>query len=349
MTNNCINNKEYPTRRFFIFILLLSLILGCKPSQQLADSIQTYQQRMASVLERNEPRFSEVTLPPYPSLSVLKHELLETIINLSEFYALKHCQLATIIAERNTVLGKIQLPSTRFIYEKKLINGLKICISNTEDLQLKTKLNSWLAIKNQSLQSVWADMLQTSNEIKQGMSSNNGFIIGDEQDGLSETLIALSYLMQSLDTDLIDVNTLESHLKTFSQMSLLANLWRSQLILKKNINTTTQWLEQQEVGKMCEKTGLTVQKKIEYLHNVFQLFFILKFQPIASQVNYYHYQFSPTLTILLNHPNLSDAFKHYINKQHFDEFAEYQSAMKQHIELWQRLFKQCNLVPGKPS
>jgi len=55
-------------------------------------------------------------------------------------------------------------------------------------------------------------MLQTSTEMKQGLSSNSGFIIGDERDGLGETLLALTFLAQSLQSSSIDSHELETHL-----------------------------------------------------------------------------------------------------------------------------------------
>lgn len=345
MTSNYINKKNRPT--WLIAICLLNnLILGCK-DQQLADDIQVYQQRMASVLESTAPNYTSVHLPPYPTLAELALYDNDTTIKLTDFYELQHCQLATIIAERNTTLGKLQLPSTRFTYEKKLISGLKNCISQTQNDKLKTKLQLWLDIKSKTLSNAWLNMLQSSKEIKQGLSANQGFITGEGYDGLSETLSALTFLAISLQNANLDSTELENHLQAFSQVSLLAKLWRSQLLLTENIKTTTLWLEQQSLGDMCINTNPSLKQKINYLHNVFQLFFIEKIQPIASQMNHYHYQLSPKLDALIQHPGLSKAFVDYITVQQYQNFNHYQTAMALHIEFWQTLFSQCHLKPGK--
>lgn len=343
MTSNCISHK-----RNYIKLLstgLICLLVACKPSQQLADDLKTYQHRMASVLEQPNAAYNNVSLPAYPALSDLRQDQPETTIKLAEFYQLQHCQLATIIAQRNTTLGKLQLPSTRFLYEKTIITSLVDCIAQTQDAQLKIKLQAWLNVKSQSLIIAWADMLQTSTEMKQGLSSNSGFIIGDERDGLGETLLALTFLAQSLQSSSIDSHELETHLHNVAKSALLANLWRSQILLKENLENTTSWLQQHKLAEKC-RTAKTKQN-LSYLLNVFQLYFIEKIQVVASQLNNYHYQISPKLESLLEHPSLSPAFKDYIQQQHYQQFADYQIAMKEHIDYWQNIFSQCQIKPGK--
>ena len=102
--------------------------------------MQDYQQRMATVLKKDKPAFIVSNLPPYPSLKTLEGGVNETSIKLTEFYQLQHCHLATLIAERNTSLGKLQLPSIRFHYEKQLIQGLQECIKQTNEPELKAQL-----------------------------------------------------------------------------------------------------------------------------------------------------------------------------------------------------------------
>jgi hypothetical protein len=345
MTSNCIRHK---LNCFKLFLTgLICLLVACKPSQQLADDLKTYQQRMASVLEQPDVGYNNVHLPAYPALSELRQDQPETTIKLAEFYQLQHCQLATIIAQRNTTLGKLQLPSTRFMYEKTVITSLVDCIAQTQDEKLKIKLQTWINFKSQSLIIAWADMLQTSTEVKQGLSSNIGFIIGDERDGLSETLLALTFLEQILHSPSIDSNELETHLHNIAKSSLLANLWRSQILLKENLENTTYWLQQQKLAEKCRTANTKTKQNLSYLLNVFQLYFIEKIQVVASQVNNYHYQISPKLESLLKHPELSPAFKHYIQQQHYQHFTDYQFAMKEHIDYWQNIFSQCQIKPGK--
>ncbi|MDP5031022.1 MAG: DUF3080 domain-containing protein [Paraglaciecola sp.] len=347
MTSNYIKATHQSHIKYILLWLSASILVACNSQHQLANNIQSYQQRMASVLEQTEANFNDVLLPPYPALTELRQQTQNTSIKLTEFYELKHCQLSSVIAVRNTTLGKVQLPSTRFIYEKTVTKALEACILETRDTELKAKLNIWLNRKQQSVRHAWTDMLQTSSEIKQGMSANNGFIEGDENDGLSDTIAALTFFEQSIESTDLSSAELESHLKKFAQLSLLAKLWRSQTLLANNIENTTKWLEQQAVGEMCTTESSHNKQKISYLNNVFQLFFIEKIQVVASQVNYYHYQLNPVLDRLIQNPHLSKSFTHYIALQHHQHFGHYQIAMKKHIEYWQTLYRSCHLKPGK--
>ena len=80
---------------------------------------------MAKVLAVENLEEFKTSLPPYPALKNLKQHIPDTKIKLFEFYDLKQCQLYTLIAERNTSLGKLQLPSRRYLYERKLIKPIK--------------------------------------------------------------------------------------------------------------------------------------------------------------------------------------------------------------------------------
>ncbi|WP_340677378.1 DUF3080 family protein [Paraglaciecola sp.] len=329
------------------FIILLS---ACQPFEQLNENVQDYQQRMARVLKQDKPAFIVTYLPAYPPLKEFEHSFNQPNIKLTEFYQLQHCHLATLIAERNTSLGKLQLPSIRFHYEKQLIQGLQECIKQTNEPELKAQLQVWLQLKQQNLPLSWADMLQKSTEIRQALSANQGLIAGGPQDGLHETLAAFNFLLASQQQDIIANKELEQHLHKLAQFALPSRLWRSQNLLTKNLNKTTLWLTQHGAADFCSvKPPNNSKKEIEYLSNVFQLFFIEKIQPIASQINHYHYKLSPIIELLLKHPNLAPAFKRYLSQQHQQGFADYQLATQQHIELWQLIFKNCHLSPGRSA
>jgi len=321
----------------------MGLISACDSSPQLAKDLETYQQRLSNVLSSPTPHFIPALLPAYPTLTSLGDDTPDILIKLHEFTDLQYCQLATLIAQRNTTLGKLQLPSTRFIYEKKLLYALQTCIALSDEPALREKLQSWYAHKHDNLPFAWASMLQKSPEIKQALSRNANFISGTEQDGLQTSLAALQYLFKVQTSDDIDSTVLEEHWKTLAQDAFLAKLWRTQILLTQNLATTTKCLEMPDVTAYCQ--AKTPPKKVDYLSNVFRMYFIEKIQPVATQINYYHYQVSPILDRFLTHAALSDAFKHYISEQHQVGFHAYQTTMQAHIHFWQTLFKVCDISP----
>lgn len=329
-----------------LFILLaIIFVSGCDSSHSLQKHLDDYQARMANVLDIEYQDNLTISLPPYPSIKDLQQEIPATTIKLFEFYNLKHCELYSLVAQRNTSLGNLQLPSTRYIYERHLIDALQKCLIDTTDVKLRDKLLDWQHTKTQQLPMVWADLIQLSSEIKQGLSSNFGLIEGNEQDGLNQAKLALNYLVQIGQNQQVSSADLEQSLKNLMNNPLPAKLWLSQLTLSEYLSRSTKWLKQHTADLKCPSNG--TEKKIEYLTNVFQQFFIERIQPIASQINHYQYQLSPIFEKLATHPNLSPSFKEYINHFNQQGFENYQVAMQQHIHFWQYLFKRCNIAPGK--
>jgi hypothetical protein len=318
---------------------------GCDSSHSLQKHLKEYQQRMANVLDVENPDKLTISLPTYPPLRDLKQNIPATSIKLFEFYNLQHCELYSLVAQRNTSLGNLQLPSTRYIYERHLLDALQKCLIDTTDSKLREKLERWQQTKAQQLPMVWADLIQLSSELKQTFSTNVALVEGNEQDGLYQTKEALNYLIQINQKKLVNSAELEQHLQNLMNSPLPATLWLSQLTLGEHLNKSTTWLFKHANDLQCSGSGS--KKKMEYLTNVFQRYFIEKIQPIASQMNHYQYQLSPIFEKMLSHPNLSPNFKQYINQSNQQGFKNYQVAMQQHIHFWQDLFKRCNIKPGK--
>lgn len=329
-----------------LFILLLMVFtVACDSSQSLKIHLQEYQQRMATVLDVDGPPSLTISLPPYPAIKTLQQNIPATTIKFFEFYTFKHCELHTLVAQRNTSLGNLQLPSVRYVYERRLIEALQQCLTGTKEKKLRDKLESWQQIKAQQLPMVWADLIQLSSELKQGLSANYGLIEGNEQDGLSQTKETLNYLLNINQNKHLSSAELEQHLQRLMHTPLPAKLWLSQLTITKYLNQSTEWLLGRTDNLQC--TSRQSKTKVEYLSNVFQQFFIEKIQPIASQMNHYQYQLSPIIEKMATHPDLSPSFKAYINNHNQQGFQNYQLAMQQHIIFWQDLFKRCNIKLGK--
>ncbi|MFQ3192682.1 MAG: hypothetical protein ACI936_003834, partial [Paraglaciecola sp.] len=110
--------------------------MGCDNSHKLQKHLQEYQQRMASVLNlENQDRLT-ISLAPYPPFRELKQDIPATTIKLFEFYKLQHCELYSLVAERNSSLGNLQLPSIRYMYERQLLDAFQQCLMDTTDTKL---------------------------------------------------------------------------------------------------------------------------------------------------------------------------------------------------------------------
>ncbi|MFQ3236141.1 MAG: hypothetical protein ACI9C4_001710 [Paraglaciecola sp.] len=322
--------------------LLLPLCMVCMGCGQptLAENLALYKGRLAAVLDI--PVVAVLAIEPlsYPSLRQLKSQIPASNIAMKDFYALQDCNASVLIAQRNTSLGRTQLPSSRYIYETQLINALGVCVQASVD---NTNASTLLTQKTTHLPLAWADLVQTSDEMRTAFSSNSAFLAKQQNEALSATHNALSYLLVLQNTTTADVQTLEKHLQQLANYKLPARVSRSQRLLTRELNHTTLWLAQQELARQCP-AGKPSQQ-ILYLKNVFQLFFIEKIQPVAGQLNHIQYRLMPVYQEFERSPYLNQAFKTLLEHSQL-EFTAYEEAMLQHIKFWQQLFAHCNLSPG---
>ena len=361
-------------------------LLGCFGGSTVKQSIDDYAARLSRVLDTPLPdSFNDKITTPLPKLAdsaTLKHAIEGVNINLREFYALQDCELGTVVAERNTSLGKSQLPSQRLVYESKLLNVLKSCEaaltkeneSNQRNATLAATIASWREQKTQDYSKTWANLVQGSQELRLALNTPERlFSVENNKDALS-SVNALYYINSlsnkglllsdmyssntaSSDTEteatnennsesIIESSELEQQLKIIRSARLPATLWHTQQTLTQNLSLLTNMLETELDAVSCPEGRASDKAKI--LRNVFYLFFIEEIQPVGSLVNQYHYKLAPLWEDWLAQPSLHEEFKRYIRQQSQDGFNQYSSVMKAHVNLWQGFLGRCNLSPVAP-
>ena len=361
-------------------------LLGCFGGSTVKQSIDDYAARLSRVLDTPLPdSFNDKITTPLPKLAdsaTLKHAIEGVNINLREFYALQDCELGTVVAERNTSLGKSQLPSQRLVYESKLLNVLRSCEaaltkeneSNQRNAALAATIASWREQKTQDYSKTWANLVQGSQELRLALNTPERlFSVENNKDALS-SVNALYYISSlsnkglllsdmyssntaSSDTEteatnennserIIESSELEQQLKIIRSARLPATLWHTQQTLTQNLSLLTNMLETELDAVSCPEGRASDKAKI--LRNVFYLFFIEEIQPVGSLVNQYHYKLEPLWEDWLAQPSLHKEFKRYIRQQSQDGFNQYSSAMKAHVNLWQGFLGRCNLSPVAP-
>ena len=361
-------------------------LLGCFGGSTVKQSIDDYAARLSRVLDTPLPdSFNDKITTPLPKLAdsaTLKHAIEGVNINLREFYALQDCELGTVVAERNTSLGKSQLPSQRLVYESKLLNVLKSCEaaltkeneSNQRNAALAATIASWREQKTQNYSKTWANLVQGSQELRLALNTPERlFSVENNKDALSsvnalyyinslsnkEVLLSDMYSSTTASSDtetedtnennsesIIESSELEQQLKIIRSARLPATLWHTQQTLTQNLSLLTNMLETELDAVSCPEGRASDKAKI--LRNVFYLFFIEEIQPVGSLVNQYHYKLAPLWEDWLAQPSLHEEFKRYIRQQSQDGFNQYSSVMKAHVNLWQGFLGRCNLSPVAP-
>lgn len=343
-----------------VTIAALSLV-GCFGSTTVKHSLEDYAERVSRVLDMPLPAlFEKGIVKPLPKLTdsaTLKHNIEGISINLREFYALQDCELGTVVAERNTSLGKSQLPSQRLVHESKLLTVLRDCEAALKETQnnatskLANTIASWREQKTLDYGKTWGNLIQGSQELRLALNTPERLLsIENNKDALS-SINALFYLntLNSAETleNPIDSTELEEQLQIIRSARLPATLWQTQQTLTDALSELTPVLTKKLAAVSCPNGRASDQAEI--LRNVFYLFFIEQIQPVGSLVNQYHYKLMPLWDAWIDDPSLHNDLKEYIESQAKEGFEQYSQAMQAHVNLWQQFLGRCNLSPVAPS
>lgn len=358
-------------------VLTLSLLTGCFGGDKLKEAVDAYTARLSRVLDTTLTVSAPTESLPFPDRARL-HQVIEPInLNLREFYAIDECELSTLIAQRNTTLGKSQLPSQRFAYESTLnrvLNDCKLALRSQASDRYAV-VSGWHEKKQAQFGAVWANMIQTSNEMKLGLSVSDRLLSADNNKDAQASITALYYLDSLLNmssgtlarngstSTILDNKTalssnepgtpptrlskeIETQLHIIASSRLPATMWNTQTYLTSSLSALTQSLEPALDGISCPDGRASDTAKIA--RNVFYLFFINEIQPIGSALNNYHYKLLPLWQKWQTNSELQPAFKAYISAYTETRFAAYQAAMSKHVVLWQGFLARCNLSPTAP-
>lgn len=339
-------NKARPlnyTQYLFIISLALFNLTACTKHQNLPDAIETYHERIYGVLELPHKDLAinlDLQAPPKSTWNI---DIPSLQINMREFYALDGCEIKSIVAERNTALGKIQLPSTRLQYEWRLITALRFCqeqLSKQSNEELQNKTTMWLEQKQDLYALNWANMLSQSQEIYNSLVHSGGFIDGNSDDNFTQAKLDLQQILESLRSPELALVNLESALQSMQQHKLYARNLRSQLLLTQSLQSMTEDITNWSSTFQCNTRRDREDLKI--LRNVFNLYFVQEIQAIASQMNHYHYQLKPIFIELLTVPQVHPEFSMWLQNHQTNTFENYQAAMREHIVMWQNIFIKCD-------
>lgn len=344
-------------QRFLSVSFLIASVLflsACSQHQQIETYVQDYAERLESFTQIKIETPTNLQSLNAPIKADLAVEVEQITINLREFHAFNRCPLNQIIAERNTALGKMQLPSSRFIYEQKLLqefsrckmllkNELAAAQTNTAKKDLHTliaKLEDWESQKQTQLPAVWSNFVSQSNEIFLNLTLAQDFIAAAPNDNFQATRQAWQFIVNSYEASTLSSNELENHLKELENARLLARMWRTQNYISVHLDAISPVLTTYLQNNRC--TTSKQNNDIEIMRNIFTLFFADKIQPLAAELNRYHYQLAPLLEKLIASGRLPHELTDYLNNQIVEGHSIYKNSMQNHITLWQQIFALCN-------
>lgn len=332
----CINHWV----RCCLLLFVAAMQNACTPYPE--SLLSDYQARLQRLLPQAQltGQLTKATVPAMPDVHTLSLSIPAATIDLTDMLALDVCDLETLIAERNSSLGKVQTDAGLLQYELRLLDKLGLCLttpalSNQLDAELIAKLQQIYQQKQQQLPAVFANLLSRDQTLRQQLAGSQRGVTPD-QGGSAETLQALQHLNKLRQLVLqrdyqaaskVDIN---QALGTLHQTQLLADLQHSLRLSQQfflQLNTALARLSNTE---LCQ-----ADRNIR--DNLLTQIFIGRVQAELARFNGMANELSAALLQLYQQHPLQPT----IQQRLLAPQLALQQQLRQHVAFWQR-WRQCD-------
>ena len=325
-----------------ISLLLLSACQWQRP--HIEQQFSTYLARIANIQDVAPMPEPSIQTQSLPDKRALNHQIPAVTLGILDSYQLRHCQLFHLIAERNSILGKVQDQFRNLDYQMALLHGLHHCMNSPEiDPKLKQQLTQVTKTKEQQLPWQWHNFLYTSDVMRHQLSSHRWYLrernYGDIQSALTELLKVNQWVMTRPHSTPLP-QPITPYQETLDKSPLLGDIMFSMTNLTHWLNTATQQLKHHDSAIWCGSNR--DQRRFKQLQNVFYKYYVGDIQPYLASVDG-AYQQIQLMAPLFASSSLSAVAPFPLKKVH----QEFRQATLHHIAYWQHLFERCGVKVGK--
>lgn len=200
----------------------------------------------------------------------------ETREGMLNIYALRECQITSLVAARNNQLGRVAPPSQHWLYERTLWQRLNTCWNSDIPDGLsddnKARLAQLTELKTAQLPAVSWNAVFESEEWEKSFSRASSPLDSTELPDIDDHLAAVAYLEQMVIHQFNndwqqDSATLENHLKTLQERPLTAEVLRTVLLAHQRLTEANDALaSKQPDAAVCLQNSVP-----SWLNNVEQL------------------------------------------------------------------------------
>ncbi|MGO2390661.1 MULTISPECIES: DUF3080 family protein [unclassified Halomonas] len=242
-----------------VTLALSALLAGCGDSPA-EKQWRAYHQQLATDLARADidktdiDRAAPANIGAFPDRKDRLIDIPETRDSILNVYALRECQITSLIAARNNQLGRVAPPSQQWLYERTLWQRLSVCSHSDVADQLnpedQERLQQLTATKTAQLSAVSWNAIFDSSEWIKSFSRSSQPLANVDKAVIAGHLEAIDYLQEmtehQFDLDWQqDSSALENHLKTLQERPLTAEILRALLLATQRLAEENTLLTQQ--------------------------------------------------------------------------------------------------------
>ncbi|WP_084644816.1 DUF3080 family protein [Oceanobacter kriegii] len=274
------------------------LLSGCVSTTE--DQLDEYPERMARALSLEDQAAgptSEYAVPERPSARALRIGLAAPDIDLLDFLSLNQCRLGAVVAQGNSVLGKVAAPSQVLHQQRDFINWGPECVEQLREdkPELAQALASALQLKHQQRLALWWNAWLGGEEW-QALTARSAPLLDWQQDNdghISATLAALDYALalgerMAAETDWktahieYDADVFEQQLQSLLLGESIGRWARTQQQLTHRLNRVADLLEYRLTQRPLCPTGRKTPDA-DIVQNVLHKFYLTGLQPYMSR------------------------------------------------------------------
>ncbi|MEQ5802807.1 DUF3080 family protein [Halomonas sp. H10-9-1] len=241
-------------RRVGVGIVLAVSLVGCGGNDASDRLLRDYQRALAERLDLAPPEHAEPrNIGAFPKLRERRVSIPETREGMLDIYALRECHITTLVAERNSTLGRVAPASQRWQYELELWQRLESCLSSDVPGRLAAddlaRLERLAVTKRAQLRRATWNGLFGSEEWAQSFSRVSSTLEPEALAPPDEQLAALGYLHElsrapfEADRPLPDPVALEEHLQALNERPYTAELLRTLLLAEQRLSEANALLD----------------------------------------------------------------------------------------------------------
>jgi len=342
-------------RSILLILFFLVLLTACNPFAEPDTMLTEYQSRLSRVIDSEPAQLQPVTITGLPRLRERLATVEKVDVNFLEFLSLHGCELQVLIAEKNSIMGKVMTPINELRYQVSFIQKGKQCLMIISDSEMQQSLQQIITLKVQQLPAHIWNAVWVSEGITGLMTRSKGYlpILREESgvDSASQSLhemLALSAELRegNYATDLGSLGKIQQQWHYGHQIGQLLN---SMSLLTEHLTSATAMLKHRiDEQPICYKKQASRQATV--MNQFFMNIYIGKVQPYIAIVSQAADQLLPLINRLAEGGGTAN-FRQYVNSTlSMDSkdslYKRYVYAVKQHTQAWQALLDQCGMRPA---
>ncbi|MGO3669238.1 MAG: DUF3080 family protein [Vreelandella alkaliphila] len=253
----------YPQPILWLTASASLLLVSCGNNGAEQPWVEYHQQLTSDLSIADIERHPPPNIGKFPERRERLFTIPETREGMLNIYALRECQITSLIAARNNQLGRVAPPSQHWLYERALWQRLSACWNSDVPDGLsddnKARLAELTELKTEQLPAVSWNAIFDSEEWEKSFSRASAPLNSAELPNIDNQLVAVDYLERMVTHQFSqawqqDSSALENHLKALQERPLTAEILRTLLLAHQRLT---------EANIALESTRLTTSECLQ--------------------------------------------------------------------------------------